>query len=72
MVKDIKENVAIKIRMLIADDNDDDKALLGIKERLKGAMIVPRIITIQLFPHPLLPAPLTNNNSVPHTLQYGQ
>ncbi len=62
----------MKIGMMTASDDNNNEAFLGIEGRLKGTTIAPRIITIQSFPHPLLPALLINNNGVPCTLQYGQ
>ncbi len=68
-VGDIEEEGVMKIGTPMVNDDDGNEALLGIEGRLKGATSLPRIITIQSFPRPLLPALLTNNNGVPRTLQ---
>ncbi|PBK59296.1 hypothetical protein ARMSODRAFT_983115, partial [Armillaria solidipes] len=72
MVGDIEEDGATKIGTPTADDDDDDKALLGIEGRPDGATTSPGTKTVRSFTRPPLPTLPTSNIGVPHTLQHRQ
>lgn len=68
-VGDIEEEGRVKGRTLIANDEDNNGPLWSIEGGLYGTTNAPGIMALCQFIHPPLPAPLTTNIGISHTME---